>query len=553
MKKNLILVLFVFLFINLDAQHLKGLRVFDKAAKAKTDLIPYYKANSKANGGSEVLPEFIDNSNTKYFPPIFSQKGNSCAQASAIRYIFSYEINALRDKSAETNDNVYSSHFTWHFLNHGTDMGSFYWDGLEILKDAGVPSLKEFNDEYVGLFRWMNGYNLYYSAMHNRVDKYFKIVSDTDAGIRQMKEYLFNRSGDSRQGGLLVFAAMVQGWELMEDYIGPSNSGYQCLLKKCARGGPHAMTIVGYDDAVKYDENDDGAIDEGERGAFICVNSWGNSWGANGRFYIPYSLFKKDLRDGGVGNGSKDVYGFSVKNVDPLLTFKVKIKHSSRDDFKIRVGMTNNENASEPTYTKVLKAFNHHGGNHPFGLEYVTKELEIGVDASDLLKHIKGDKQSFFFELIPGKSFADPEGKNKGEGEILECSLIDYRKDKPIEYFADRNYVLLPSSKGELLRVSTKLSTYIDKGKSPFISFGMASYQYKEYINIYLDLKKDEFVRVELLNKAGEIVRYFFDKEIKAGRNCESLRLKGLAEGDYAIRVLTDSQLVYKRINVKKK
>jgi hypothetical protein len=553
MKKLLIFILFVCLLTNLNAQHLRGLPVFDAKAKAKTDLIPVYKVPCSASGETEKIPKFIDNSTSAYFPAIFSQKGNSCAQASAIRYIFSYEINALRDKSAETNDNVYSSQFTWHFLNHGTDMGSFYWDGLDILKDAGVPSLKEFNDEYVGVLKWMNGYDLYLSAMHNRVDEYFKIVSDTDAGIRQMKEYLFNRTGTSKHGGLLVFAAMVSGWELMEDYTDLSHTGYQCLLKKCSRGGPHAMTIVGYDDAIKYDENADGFIGEGERGAFICVNSWGSSWGSNGRFYIPYSLFKKDLRNGGTGNGEKDVYGFTVKDVVPKLTFKVKIRHSSRDDFKIRVGMTNNENASEPTYTKVLKVFNHQGGNHPFGLEYVTKELEIGVDASELLKNIKGDKQSFFFELIEGKSFGDPTEKNKGEGKVISCSLIDYRGDKPIEYFANRNCVLLPSEKGELLRVSTKLPSYIDKGESSFLSFGIAAYQRKQNIVIYLDLKKDQSVRVELLNKKGEIIRYFFDKDMKAGRNCESLRLKDIKDGDYAVRVITDSQLIYKRITVKNK
>ena len=67
----------------------------------------------------------IDNSKLKYFPSIFNQQGNSCSQASGIRYIFSYEMNRVRDTDAKLNQNVYSYHYTWNFLNKGT--GHWYW------------------------------------------------------------------------------------------------------------------------------------------------------------------------------------------------------------------------------------------------------------------------------------------------------------------------------------------------------------------------------------------------------------------------------------------
>jgi C1A family cysteine protease len=38
--------------------------------------------------------------------------------------------------------------------------------------------------------------------------------------------------------------------------------------------GGHAVTAIGYDD---------------NRQAFIIRNSWGNSWGAGGNFYMPYN------------------------------------------------------------------------------------------------------------------------------------------------------------------------------------------------------------------------------------------------------------------------
>ena len=40
--------------------------------------------------------------------------------------------------------------------------------------------------------------------------------------------------------------------------------------------GGHAVPIIGYDDTKK---------------AFLIENSWGTSWGNNGFFYMPYSVF----------------------------------------------------------------------------------------------------------------------------------------------------------------------------------------------------------------------------------------------------------------------
>jgi len=42
--------------------------------------------------------------------------------------------------------------------------------------------------------------------------------------------------------------------------------------------GGHAILIVGYNDAKKW---------------FICRNSWGETWGDKGYFYLPYDFFTK--------------------------------------------------------------------------------------------------------------------------------------------------------------------------------------------------------------------------------------------------------------------
>lgn len=548
MKNTILLIIFILVSFSVNAQELRGLRPFTEAERIKTSQIPEYKVqNSRA---PKAYPKFVDNSVSKYFPKIFTQIGNCCAQASSIRYMFTYEINALRGKSAEDINNVYSSQYTWHFLNYGINLGSYYWDGLEIAKDNGIPNLKTFNDNIVGLYKYMNGYESYYKAMHNRVKEYYRIKSDTDEGISQMKQYLYDKGNGSQHGGLLIFAAMTMGWDVV-DYTKGNETQYKTILRECAEYGPHAMTIVGYDDSIDTGYSS-------ERGAFICVNSWGENWGDRGRFYLPYRLFKLPQIYGGTGNGEKYVYGCSVKEGDPKLTFKVKLKHSSRDDFKIRIGVTNNEYALEPTFVKELKIFNHHGGNKPFGYNWFEEEFEFGVDATDLLQYIKGDSQSFFFELLDGipkkcgDITADQYRGVKGKGDLISCIMLDYRNDKnnPVEYLAERHMVEMAQGQSIKLKVSTGIKKLHDVGESDLISIATAPYVLDGEYLIYFNLPSNQLVRVELIGTDGVVVRYFFEKEMKAGNHSESLRIKDLKAGNYAIRIVTDYQVVYKKLQI---
>ena len=63
--------------------------------------IPEWGTNTRS-ASSAVLPEGVDNSTLKYFPPVFSQLGNSCSQASGVRYVYTYELNRLLDRAADS-------------------------------------------------------------------------------------------------------------------------------------------------------------------------------------------------------------------------------------------------------------------------------------------------------------------------------------------------------------------------------------------------------------------------------------------------------------------
>jgi C1A family cysteine protease len=53
------------------------------------------------------------------------------------------------------------------------------------------------------------------------------------------------------------------------------------VTREYLRGG-HAVCMVGYDDKIKFKD--------GKMGGFIVRNSWGENWGDNGYFYMPYSF-----------------------------------------------------------------------------------------------------------------------------------------------------------------------------------------------------------------------------------------------------------------------
>ena len=91
-----------------------------------------FGANTVEARAQENIPDGVDNSKLIYFPPLISQIGGSCAQASYIGYMFTYEMNRLLNRNAsETKDNQFSYLYTWNFINGGIDEGSLGTEGLQ--------------------------------------------------------------------------------------------------------------------------------------------------------------------------------------------------------------------------------------------------------------------------------------------------------------------------------------------------------------------------------------------------------------------------------------
>lgn len=373
----------------------------------------------------ENLPTFVDNSLLKYFPPIINQKGGSCAQASGIGYMFTYEINRFLDTEAKDDERLFSYLYVWNYLNNGKDEGGFVDSGLQIAKRIGVMTEKDYGYSSAYQYKWASGYEKYYNASKYRVKSIFNLKTESSEDILGVKQHLFN-------GGLLTFSIYTQTWDMNSNYTGPSKTNYTYLLNKPGLdGGAHALTIVGYDDFVESTDKDGNLC----KGAFIVVNSWGKHSHDNGRFYLPYHLFTNRPKDTQNHNFlSYEFTGIDVKTHTPAIMFKIGLNYSSRNDLYISIMGDDKEEGSYFQYVTYPFVYNNNGGDFPMcGAYGGDKYFEFGIDFSDQFE--KGIEANHDFKRFALNITVSERGKISGEGQLEHFSVIDYRYNPPKEYF----------------------------------------------------------------------------------------------------------------------
>lgn len=392
---------------------LQALLTLDAPHPAMVPDVPVVKMTARSEGD---LPESVDNSTSQAFPPIFSQIGGSCAQASTIGYMFTYEVNTLLGRSASTADNRFSYLYSWNFINDGEDDGSLSWDGIKLSLNCGMMSEADFPAQTsVSYFSWASGYDKYFRALHYRVETFRTLTVDSPDAVLKFKRYLYDGGEDGGKGKIAVFSSGSGSWKIDDYYSGPSLTGYKSLLTELPVGGAHAMTIVGYDDTVECKFGG-----RTTNGAFIVVNSWGKYYHDNGRYYLPYRFFE-EVQDSKY-LFSKDVTGITVKYVEPVLVYGAGLEYSSRNDLSFSVGAASHPYAQVPEAIWHIDIAANQGGDYPMRGYYGPRDIEFAFDASRIAGEVsKMEDVTYFLGIRRNVS-----GSIAGTGSLTSFKVCDY-------------------------------------------------------------------------------------------------------------------------------
>ncbi|MDT8393876.1 MAG: hypothetical protein RQ761_08520 [Bacteroidales bacterium] len=385
------------------------------------------------------LPDSIDNSKYVWFRPIFSQEVYpNCMQSTSIAYNFTYEINRLRDLPADTSDNQYTTHFAWNFFNGGSGWyGANYLYTMDVLKYHGTPSVTDYGGMYYGGGeRWMTGYDKWKNAMNNRIAGVRQIYVGNEEGLLTLKHWLNDHLDGSSTGGVASFiACSPYGLEHLPP--GTPNAGKAVVTHFCNQAS-HGMTIVGFNDSIRYDYNNDGqytnnidlngdgriTMSDWEMGGVLMANSHGLQFGDDGYAYMMYKTLADDINDGGIW--ANRVHILDVKEEHHTrMTFKVALEHDYRGRIKVSAGISADVNANKPEHNLEYTIFNYQGGWHYMQGNDTTAEhktIEFGLDVTPLLSFVEPGAPCKFFLIVDER-----DKENLGSGQLKYFSVIDHQ------------------------------------------------------------------------------------------------------------------------------
>lgn len=401
------------------------------------------------------LPRVVDNSATPFMRPLIAQVGLECGQASSIGIQFTYEINAKRKVPGNLPENQYATHFTYNFLNGGSNAGINYNESFEIVKYAGNPSVSDYGGMATGgASRWMTGYDKYLNAMKNRVENVYMIKTNTIEGLNTLRNWIFDHGVGSESGGMASFYS--QFTSPPNTFPAGSPEAGKHVITQWGSSPNHAMTIVGYHDDIRWDYNGDGQftnhidlngdgiidVRDWEIGGFKMANTYGSigGWGDQGFSYMMYKTVADATNQGGIWNNQVIVAEVRESYV-PWLTAKVSLTYPCRNKLKLMAGVALDPLATEPEFVLNYPMFDFQGGCHPMQGSGSSTTIEIGLDLNPLLNYInQAETAKFFFMVV------ENDASNSSNGTINSVELIDYTGDTPLTIAATLSNVAIQNN-----------------------------------------------------------------------------------------------------------
>ena len=351
------------------------------------------------------LPVSVDNSQLRFFPPIRSQGSiGSCVSFASTYYQLSYMTAFQRNldiRDAGNNTDKYSPKWTYNMINGGSDSGSGFYRELQPARKHGAATWAEFpyDTDYrswcLDPAAWRNAL-----GVRTRAIQYVNNAS-TDLGLELVKELLTD-------GYIVVYGTYITSWVFKTISDDPSTSDDDAAVGRAiaywlnGSEGGHAMTIVGFNDAIWTDINADGLVNEGEKGAFRIANSWGAGWRESGFTWLAYDALRNPSRlpdgpsAGRVAAFQGDqVFVLTARNgYAPLMIGEFTVDHVKRSQLRLSLGRSNT-GTSVPTSTWSPAAFQNQGGAFAFDGSTTAVPATFALDFTDLLAAGAGSQRYY--------------------------------------------------------------------------------------------------------------------------------------------------------------
>ncbi len=307
-----------------------------------------------------TLPHVIDNSKLKYFPPIGNQGSlGSCAAFATTYYVMTYTTAMARDWDVKAGGSsmIFSPKWSYNLANGGSNNGSAPSTIAYLMSYYGASTLDLF--PYDSNYReWPGTAQQWRSALKYKIDGYGGIGSlNTSTGLANLKSALNN--------GMVVcmITENIFGWKgnLIKNnpnsHLDDSEVGKHATYYMESGSSGHAMTIVGYNDDIWIDRNNNNKLESGELGGFRVANSWGSGWGDSGFTWFSYAAIKDTIATtgyDGILSGNSVMY-LTTDGADyiPQVTAEITLTTAHRKDLEYLYGINWGE-AALPDTTGML-------------------------------------------------------------------------------------------------------------------------------------------------------------------------------------------------------
>lgn len=496
------------------------------------------------------LPKSVDLSESKYFPKIGDQGGlGSCGVWSAAYYQFSYELNRLMDREA-TPQNCASTKFVFNNINNGTNEGTTPEQNYAFLRNYGAVSIAQI--PYDENFTDWNAYDgVWREAMKWRLKDYHSvddvgteekaITSADDPDLYEIKKLL-------SEGEVLTYSTYIYSWEmknLKKHPDAPENDKFEneyVATRLTGSSGAHRMTLVGYNDNIWTDINDNNIIDSGEMGAFKIANSWSDGYANKGFSWVAYDAMNEISSVEGMDKTRRPsiLTAFYHINVRPVEDKAIYLEFTLNTLDRRQTGLEVFAEKDGTVFShKFLWAVPYRGAENNFSYNG-TKEASDGIFTMNLDLVVPDITPETFGDYKFSVVFTDYE-KDSVSTTLKEIKLINEYRDETYT----TSYSLPVTLDGDSCELELKDCENTNKTVY-YIGFESPTIHYKDGDSQWQSAQMSENIerlgsnrKYTIENTTGDVLLYFTDENGNIDDN----------EGKYY--VATDRLSFYRTKNVK--